>query len=72
MTRYTCCLCKRTTVPAVFIGLMPVGPKCARKAGLLGKAAPRGVRASKNNKSSGAPRCAKTLDLFAATEDKES
>lgn len=30
-----CALCGRSTVPAVFIGAEPVGPTCARRAGLL-------------------------------------
>ena len=71
MTRYTCCLCKRTTTPAVFIGPLAVGPRCARKAGLLGKGAPRGARPA-DNKPTGIPRCASTLDLFPATEEKEA
>ena len=31
----TCALCGRPTVPAVYIGAEPVGPTCARRAGLL-------------------------------------
>ena len=41
--RMTCAFCDRPTVPAAFIGNMAVGPKCARRAGLLGSKAPRGV-----------------------------
>jgi hypothetical protein len=56
-----CCLCKRQTVPAAFIGPMAVGPRCARKAGLLGPKAPKGVRLAKPNK---VKPCSETRDLF--------
>jgi hypothetical protein len=30
-----CALCGRLTVPAAYIGAEPIGPTCARRAGLL-------------------------------------
>lgn len=70
--RMTCALCKRPTVPAVYIGNQAIGPKCARRANLLGPKAPRGATsASKVNKQSANPRCAVTLDLFAEELDNK-
>ena len=56
-----CALCKRPTQPAAYIGHLVVGPKCARKAGLMGPKMPRGVRLAKPNKIKP---CPETLDLF--------
>ena len=56
-----CCLCKRPTHPAAFIGPMAVGPKCARKAGLLGPKKPKGVRM---NATKATKPCRDTMDLF--------
>lgn len=42
--RLTCALCGRKAEPAVYIGVYPVGPACARNANLLG-AARRGLGA---------------------------
>lgn len=34
--KHYCCLCGRPVLnPAVLIGQLPVGPKCARRAGLV-------------------------------------
>lgn len=38
-----CVMCGRPTVPAVMIGREPVGPKCAARAGLTARKAPRGA-----------------------------
>lgn len=65
--RMTCALCKRPTVPVAFIGHMAVGPKCAKKAGLIGPSAPRGVTLA--IKPPAIPRCGSTLDLFADEPD---
>lgn len=35
MTRYTCAICGRRTVPFAFFGAEAVGPKCAQRAGLI-------------------------------------
>lgn len=40
--KYRCAFCGRITEPAVMIGAEAVGPTCARRAGLLGKKAPKG------------------------------
>ena len=37
-----CAMCGRPTEPAVMIGTQAVGPKCARRAGLLAKKQPKG------------------------------
>jgi hypothetical protein len=34
--KMTCALCGRPTEPAVMIGNEAIGPKCARKSGLMG------------------------------------
>ncbi len=62
-----CCLCGRPMArPTLFIGLMPVGPHCARRAGLMDKAR-KGAGALRLAgapaiRSPGADR--RTLDLF--------
>lgn len=33
--KYVCALCGRQTLPAVMIGNEAIGPKCARKSGLM-------------------------------------
>lgn len=64
-----CALCGRLTEPAVMIGPMAVGPRCARKANLMPAKMPKGanVRFLKAKRS---PRAKEpeTLDLFAEVE----
>lgn len=70
MLKTRCALCGRVTLdPAVMIGSEPVGPKCARKAGLLKFAKVRGSRVMATTPQPPANRVkrdARTLDLFAA------
>lgn len=58
-----CILCGRTTQPAVMLADKPVGPKCARKAGLLNIA-----RRGRGQVRLASPQAKKadehTLDLF--------
>ena len=51
--------------PAVTVGAMPIGPKCARRAGLL-KTNPRAVRRAKVEEDT------ETGDLFAETDSNNS
>lgn len=44
MTRWTCLLCGRATVPAVTLGDRVVGPKCAKRMGLTQAAAKKNPR----------------------------
>lgn len=70
MLKLRCALCGRVTLdPAVMIRSEPIGPKCARKAGLLKFASVRGSRVKAATPGSAANRVkrdSKTLDLFAA------
>lgn len=64
MTKIRCALCNRATLnPAVFIGSEPVGPRCARKAGLLKLAGRKGSRVQLGRRIATRPDCA-TADLF--------
>jgi len=44
MSRWTCLLCGRATVPAVTIGDRVVGPRCAKRMGLTQQAAKKNPR----------------------------
>jgi hypothetical protein len=44
MTRWTCLLCGRATVPAVTLGDRAIGPRCAKRMGLTQQAAKRNPR----------------------------
>ncbi len=61
-----CALCGRVTLnPAVMIGVHPVGPKCAKRAGLLAIASRKsGVVFPGTSQSKVVRRDARTLDLF--------
>ena len=62
-----CVLCSRSMrQPAVLIGAMPVGPKCARKAGLMPLAAKRAgsVRLGPAFRSHATRQETDQLDLF--------
>lgn len=70
-----CCLCNRPMLSAaVFIGIMPVGPVCARRAGLVEKARKKhgALRIAPGSAAGPAQRKAddKTLDLFDSLEEK--
>lgn len=58
-----CILCGRPTQPAVMLADKPVGPKCARKAGLLERAR-RGKGMLHLVKQQRRPADPQTLDLF--------
>lgn len=62
-----CALCGRVTLnPAVFIGREPIGPKCARRAGLLAMSKRAGSKVmTLTRPSTTAKRDGKTMDLFA-------
>ena len=56
-----CARCGRITLkPALFIGVLPIGPVCARKAGLLQSKRRRGMVET----GSCAQRDDRTMDLF--------
>jgi len=62
-----CVLCNRPMLqPAVLIGAMPVGPRCARKAGLMPLAAKRAgsVRPGPSFRSHATRQEADQMDLF--------
>ena len=64
MTR-RCAICGRVTLqPAVMLGAEPIGPKCARRAGLLKLANKRQGSRLFTNKRHAPHRDAKTRDLF--------
>ncbi len=63
--RLRCAMCGRITLnPAVFIGVEPVGPTCARKHNLMHLAARKGSAVSPGHKSLTVKRDSKTRDLF--------
>lgn len=61
-----CALCGRVTLnPAVMIGVHPVGPKCARRAGLIEIASRKsGVVFPGASQGKVVRRDARTLDMF--------
>lgn len=64
MNKIRCALCSRVTLnPAVFISAEPVGPRCARKAGLLALAGRKGSRVQLGRRIGSKPDDT-TLDLF--------
>lgn len=65
-----CALCGRATLhPAVMIGTLPVGPKCAKRAGLLPLAQKRvGLVKSLGRQGYARKADAQTLDLFAEAQ----
>jgi hypothetical protein len=66
-----CALCGRLTLqPAVMIGSLPVGPKCAKRAGLLKPAARRvgQLRLFAGSKPGRVRDEQMTLELFGETE----
>ena len=64
MSKIRYALCNRVTLnPAVFIGSEPVGPGCARKAGLLKLVGRKGSRVQPGRRIATRPDCT-TADLF--------
>jgi hypothetical protein len=66
-----CALCGRVTLhPGAWIGAYPVGPTCARRAGLIEIAARRGSHAvtAPGVRKSTAQQDPETLDLFESLE----
>lgn len=65
-----CALCGRLTLhPAVLIGTYPVGPKCARRAGLVPLASRKtGLVAQVNARRVTPKRDTRTRDLFQEAE----
>lgn len=61
--KHHCALCGRATVPAAFIGAEPIGPTCARRAGLLKPMRGGRVRLARDPAPPPAP---VQLDLLAA------
>jgi hypothetical protein len=59
-----CALCGRQTMPAVYIGSEAVGPKCAKRAGLLALVGRRGSRVAGAIKAQSRKRGADNLELF--------
>lgn len=65
MSTAICALCGRPTVPAVMIGPMAVGPKCASRAGLTPNKAKKGSRVVFLRKPKASPAARQgTRDLF--------
>ena len=62
--RPICAMCGRPTVPFVMIGREAVGPKCARKAGLVPSKAPKGSRLRFVREKPLREAIPQTLDLF--------
>lgn len=62
--KFRCAICGRPTKPFVTIGAEIVGPKCARRAGLLPSRMPKGSRVRFTKPSPVAREDNKTLDLF--------
>lgn len=62
--RPICAMCGRPTVPFVMIGREAVGPKCARKAGLVPSKAPKGSRLRFVREKPQREAIPQTLDLF--------
>ena len=59
-----CAICGRVTLnPAVMLGAEPIGPKCARRAGLLKLKGRQGSRVTKGVRRTHRPD-PQTLDLF--------
>ena len=64
-----CVLCGRPVLnPAVLIGQLPVGPKCARRAGLVELARKRTGSLSLPKVRFTRPASSETMDLFAEIE----
>lgn len=67
--KLTCVMCGRPTEPFVMVGVMAVGPKCAKRAGLTPAKAPKGHRLQfvtpKKSKRDPLPT---TRDLFEESE----
>lgn len=64
-----CALCNRTLFTAlVFIGALPVGPVCARRAGLVELARKRSGALRLGRVSVARPPDSATLDLFSEVE----
>lgn len=63
--RSICALCGRRTMPFVFIGQEPIGPKCAKRAGLTKMKVIKGsrMRFAAIHRSQ-KPKPSDTLDLF--------
>jgi hypothetical protein len=62
--KFRCAICGRPTQPFVTIGSDVIGPKCARRAGLLPSRMPRGSKARFTKPVPIAREDDKTLDLF--------
>lgn len=62
--RPICVMCGRPTSPFVMIGREAVGPKCARKAGLVPSKAPKGSRLRFVREKRAREDIPQTLDLF--------
>ena len=60
-----CVMCGRPTMPFVMIGREAVGPKCARKAGLMPSRAPKGSKLRFVREKTAPRPKSETLDLFA-------
>jgi len=64
-----CALCGRPVLnPAILIGQLPVGPRCARRAGLLELARKRVGALSVPRVKFARPKPHENLDLFGETE----
>ena len=66
-----CALCGRATEPAVMIGQEAIGPKCARRAGLLGSKAPKGGRVRVLGRRPARSDGPQTMDLFAGLDGEQ-
>jgi hypothetical protein len=66
MTRWTCLLCGRATVPAVTIGDRVVGPRCAKRMGLTKATAPKTPRIKWRARQAPVRADAAQADLFEA------
>lgn len=62
--RLRCALCGKPTSPFVMVGREPVGPKCAARAGLTPKKAPKGSRLKFMGRAQARPAGTQNLDLF--------
>ena len=69
--RLKCCMCGKPTTPFAFIGAMAVGPKCARKAGIVPTKTRKGsaIRFAAPVKRDRGP---VTMDLFDDLKDENA
>lgn len=63
-----CSICGRRTTPAAFIGLEPIGPTCAKRAGFTGRNAIKSSRIRLVSYKPTREVVPQTLDMFAEVQ----